>query len=154
MTSLNKTLRCVTYLFVLFLFFVVLLSGCQSQSQGFALPEGSAEDGKITFLRLNCEACHSVGDIARKGIPDEPDVPLGGEITRAKTYGELVTSIINPSHKISKGYLPNVKDAQGNSRMMIYNQFMTVQELVDLVTFLQEEYDVVPPPNDYYRHFY
>ena len=154
MTSFNKILKIATYLFIFFIFFALLLSGCQSQSKGFALPEGSAEDGKVTFMRLDCDACHSVSDIARNGIPDEPDVPLGGEVSKAKTYGDLVTSIINPSHKISKSYIPKVKDSEGNSRMMIYNQFMTVQELVDLVTFLQEEYDVVTPPNDYYRHYY
>jgi hypothetical protein len=37
----------------------------------------------------------------------------------------------------------------GESNMYIYNRYMTVQELVDLVMFLQPHYDVVVPRYDY-----
>jgi hypothetical protein len=33
--------------------------------------------------------------------------------------------------------------------MYVYNGFMTVQELTDLVRFLQEKYEVVPPQFQY-----
>jgi hypothetical protein len=38
--------------------------------------------------------------------------------------------------------------------MRNYNDVMTVQELVDLVTFLQAEYELEPYPNMKYRHYY
>jgi len=40
-------------------------------------------------------------------------------------------------------------DEQGESRMPIYNDIMTVQELVDIVTFLRPHYQVAVPRRDY-----
>ena len=37
----------------------------------------------------------------------------------------------------------------GKSKMYNYNGFMTVQELTDIVMFLQPHYDVVPPAFQY-----
>ena len=66
-------------------------------------------------------------------------------MTQVKTYGQLVTSIINPSHKLATGYAKEVVSEGGESNMYIYNQHMTVQELIDIVMFLQPYYDVVVP---------
>ena len=72
-----------------------------------------------------------------------------------KTYGELVTSIINPSHKVSAKYAQefSVTNPDGSSKMerfgFNYNYAMSVQELVDVVTFLQSEYKLVVPRNTY-----
>ena len=79
----------------------------------------------------------------------EPYVELGGPVTRVKTYGELVTAIINPSHKLAEGYKKEVVSEDGKSKMYVYNSFMTVQELTDLVMFLQPYYDVIPPQFQY-----
>ena len=79
----------------------------------------------------------------------EPFVELGGSVTRVKTYGELVTAIINPSHKLAEGYAEDLVSEDGKSKMYVYNGFMTVQELTDLVMFLQPHYDVVPPEFHY-----
>ena len=80
---------------------------------------------------------------------DPPYVELGGKVTKVKTYGELITAIINPSHRIAHGYAKEVVSEDGESNMYIYNTHMTVQELIDIVMFLQPEYEVVPPPNRY-----
>jgi hypothetical protein len=130
---------------------ITFLSSCNQQSIGFALPPGNAEDGKIVFEKMACNQCHSVGTIPWQGISSEDfQVKLGGEVIHVKTYGELVTSIINPTHRIStklqESTIPN-RNAQ--SPMPSYNQVMTVQELIDLVTFLQGEYDLVPPAGFY-----
>jgi len=85
---------------------VFLLAGCEQQSRGFALPPGDATQGKATFVELGCPACHSVrGEVERftEGADPAIEVILGGQTTRVKTYGDLVTSIINPSHKLSRG---------------------------------------------------
>ena len=37
----------------------------------------------------------------------------------------------------------------GESKMRRYNEVMTVQQLVDIVSYLQTEYEVVVPPNPY-----
>ena len=126
--------------------------GCDQQSKGFALPEGDAAQGELLFSMLKCNECHSVGDIKWIGNEYDPNVPLGGDVSSLKSYGELVTSVINPSHKIAKAYKKTGATSEGVSKMMVYNEIITVQELVDIVTFLQTEYNIVPPPTDYYPY--
>jgi sulfur-oxidizing protein SoxX len=75
-------------------------------------------------------------------------VKLGGETTRVRTYGELVTSIINPSHRIAPahratGALPEDESVMSYAYL---NDVMTVQQLVDIVALLQPTYEVVQPP--------
>lgn len=131
--------------------FFLAEKGCSDQALGFALPEGNVENGKMNFVGLNCNTCHSIGDIAWEGIENQDlHVPLGGHSTSIKTYDELVTSIINPSHKIA-GNLANGRDGENDSPMSNYNDVMTVQELVDIVTFLKGEYHLVAPVTDYFE---
>lgn len=142
----------VTFFIVLFL---AGLMSCTNQSKGFILPDGDAVAGKAVFTELNCNRCHSVADIKWSGTEQfqDPYVKLGGDVSQIKTYGELVTSVINPSHEISRRSLneERVRLADGSSKMEMYkyNEIMTVQELVDVVTFLQQEYNVVTPENPY-----
>lgn len=134
-------------LFALLILFICVI-GCSQQSQGFVLPEGDIQEGKLTFVGLSCDQCHSIGDIEWQGEADALDlhVPIGGKVTSIKSYGELVTSVINPSHKIAKRFQQVTTTADGQSRMENYNQVMTVEQLIDLVTFLQSEYEVEVPP--------
>ena len=135
---------------VLFFSFV----GCDQQSVGFALPEGDAGQGELLFSSLRCNECHSTRDVKWLGNYDDLHVPLGGKTTRVKGYGELVTSIINPSHKIAKEFRKEGATDEGMSKMMIYNEIITVQELIDIVTYLQGEFEIVTPSNDYYPHYF
>lgn len=133
---------------------LALLSGCDEErtmsERGFRLPDGNAEAGRDTFLYMHCNQCHSINGEELPEIPGfEPYVELGGPVTRVRTYGELVTAIINPSHKLADGYAKEVVAEDGKSKMYYYNGFMTVQELTDLVMFLQPYYDVVPPQFQY-----
>src|SRR5215475_2145201 len=77
-------------------------------SAGFRLPEGDVERGKAAFIELKCYTCHTVSgiDLALRGKEYAylRSVVLGGETRRVRTYGELVTSIINPSHSLALGY--------------------------------------------------
>ena len=127
----------------------LLISSCNSQARGFALPEGDIEKGKVTYKRLACIECHSIPNIEWKGGKDNLKIHLGGEVTSLKTYGDLVTSVINPSHKVASFYNQKTSTEGGLSKMKNYNEVMTVQELIDLVTFLQSEYQVVSPPTHY-----
>ena len=126
--------------------------GCNPESRGFALPEGDIEKGKQAFVYLHCDQCHNAGDIKRVGnaIEGEIYITLGGDVSKVKTYGELVTSIINPSHKIDSKYKISMTNDSGESKMRKYNEIMTVDDLINLATFLQKEYNLVPPASTYH----
>lgn len=130
---------------------LVALSGCDRDvmmsEKGFRLPDGDAQAGREAFLYMQCHQCHSIKGEQLPGIPGQepPYVELGGDVTMVKTYGDLVTSIINPTHKLARGYAEEVVAEDGESKMYVYNHHMTVQELTDIVMYLQPHYDVVVP---------
>lgn len=136
--------------------FTVMICACgcagPKSGKGFTLPDGDPRRGEQLFVELKCHECHSVSGI---DLPDpeearDPLVGLGGEVPRISTYGELVTSIINPSHKLAKGYAAEQTAANGQSKMRNYNDVMTVSQLIDLVAFLQSRYELMPyEPSDY-----
>lgn len=143
-----------------FLLAFTLLSGCEygpNTGKGFSLPEGDVTRGKATFVSLGCNNCHSISDIDQlpSADVDQPRVRLGGTVSQVKTYGDLVTSVINPSHKVAKRLNQGaVMSEEGNSMMKNYNDVMTVTQLVDLVTFLEDNYEVVVYPKTSYRSYY
>jgi mono/diheme cytochrome c family protein len=127
-------------------------------ARGFRLPDGDAAAGRATFVRLNCHGCHEVEGLELPEFdyagPPLVRVKLGGLTTRVRTYGELVTSIINPSHRLIDGYPRDQVSRDGESMMANYNDWMTVSQLIDLVAFLQSHYEVVPPDYEYYQFTY
>ena len=132
----------------------VLLSACDEDKvmseRGFRLPDGDAHSGREAFLYLQCNQCHTIKNEDLPIIPGTaPYVELGGVVTHVKTYGELVTAIVNPSHKLADGYAKDKVSEDGVSNMYLYNDYMTVQELTDLVRFLQPHYDIAPPRFQY-----
>lgn len=131
----------------------LLISSCNEQSRGFALPEGDIEKGKATYKRLACNECHSISNIEWKGGTDSLKIHLGGKVSTQKSYGDLVTSVINPSHKVAPRYKVKTATEGDLSKMKNYNEVMTVQELIDLVAFLQSEYHVMTPPTKYYPYY-
>lgn len=104
--------------------------------------------GRIAFRALGCAHCH---DLAGEPLDEErpgaqPLVILGGEVTRVASYGELVTSIINPSHEITRRY-PRERVSDGDiSKMPNFNDLMTVSQLIDLTALLQSKYEVRHEP--------
>lgn len=150
MSRFNTIRSCGLVLGLLF-----MLAACDQQSRGFNLPPGDAEQGRATFILLQCNDCHSVSE----SVPwvgenrEQPiHIKLGGPTTQIRTYGDLVTSIIHPSHKLSRGKNEQTADESGESRMRNYNEVMSVQELIDLVEYLQSEYEVWVPDYYIYRH--
>jgi len=138
---------------------MILISGCEygpNTGKGFSLPEGNITAGKATFIELKCNTCHSIADIERLESDDKelPRIKLGGTVRGVKNYGELVTSVINPSHKVWKRFNQGVVMTEdGSSTMRIYNDVMTVTQLVDLVTFLEDNYEVEPYRRTAYSRF-
>ena len=129
---------------------LLVISGCATpppkSGKGFTLPEGDAEAGKENFIRFQCNACHKIDGIDQLAAPGEvPElsIALGGEVTQIQTYGELVTSIINPSHRLAKDYPVYEVSVDGKSKMKVYNDVMTVTELTDLIAFVQSKYELL-----------
>ena len=133
----------------------LLLAGCDQEARmsehGFRLPDGDAAAGRATFLYMQCHQCHTIAGEELPRIPGQqpPYVELGGKVSRVKTYGELVTAIINPSHRLAPGYAVEVVADDGESKMYNYNSYMTVRELTDIVMYLQPRYDVRIPAYQY-----
>lgn len=128
---------------------VAALAGCGPASPfGFSLPNGNTAAGQQAFVDLRCNSCHEVVGVPVEHLEGIAHVTLGGKTTRVKTYAELVTSIINPSHKIAPPHRETGATPEGESIMSYayLNEIMTVQQLVDLVAFLQPTYEVVQPP--------
>ena len=136
-----------------FLSVLVCVTGCSSGTEtSYSLPQGNAERGKEAFVAFRCYDCHQVQGVDLP-VAEEPNqilVQLGGEVPKIKTYGELVTAIVNPSHRLAKGYTEELVARDGQSRMTVYNDVMTVTQPVDLVAFLQSHYQLQPyKPTEY-----
>lgn len=127
---------------------VLVITGCDSGpkgAKGFRLPDGNAEKGKAAFVKLNCHTCHSVQgtELPPPSSKSPITVVLGGNVIRVRTYGELVTSVVNPSHVISEKYK---KELEGKlSPMPEFNESMTVAQMIDVVAFLQPHYTKLQP---------
>lgn len=133
----------------------LVLSGCgggPKSGKGFTLPDGDIKRGEAAFTNFRCHECHTVRGVSLPKLDTETTdrIPRGGEVNRIETYGQLVTSTINPSHKLAKGF-PQERIANGDqSKMKNYNDVLTVSELIDLVDFLQSHYRLKPQdPTDY-----
>lgn len=121
--------------------------GGRHSGAGLRLPDGDAARGQQAFVDRQCHACHRVAGLELPAPTASPPVPvvLGGEIPHVKTDGELVTSILNPSHRLPGAYRPEQVRVGDRSRMPDYGDALTARELVDLVAFLQSRYVVVRP---------
>ena len=126
-----------------------ILSGCgtgPTSGIGFRLPKGDPEKGKVAFLELKCHTCHTVREenLPKPDSPGQFNVTLGGEFIRVRTYGELVTSIINPTHIVSLEHKKKLEVGGALSPMPEFNHLMTVAQMIDIVAFLQPHYKFPP----------
>jgi L-cysteine S-thiosulfotransferase len=140
-----------------FVLLATLLAGCGPKSPlGFSLPDGNPTRGRTAFTELHCNSCHEIEGLDIGYLKGPAHVTLGGKTTRIKTEGELVTSIINPSHKLAPRYPEDQVAVNGQSIMSAayLNDVMTVQQLIDLVAFLQSTYQIAPPPVPTYWRVY
>jgi sulfur-oxidizing protein SoxX len=132
--------------FVMIACLALFSSACEVGSQsgiGLRLPEGDLARGEKAFHDLGCDGCHAIvqENKSRKEAP-EVVVVLGGKVAHIETHGELVTSIVNPSHGFPRRY-PRLKVADaGKSKMPEFNTMMTVEQLIDLTAYLQSKYEL------------
>jgi len=124
------------------------LAGCYpgpKSGKGLYLPEGNIEKGQGAFLAVGCNQCHRVEGVEMQAPVSTvaTNVVLGGKVERIQTHGELVTAIINPSHGFAPGFNKELAKDGKTSPMRNFNEQMTVQQLVDIVTFLQSHYELI-----------
>ena len=139
---------------------LVALSACTGDHKpvkGFVLPDGDIAQGEQVFVDLNCHACHTIPGVEFPEVDSELPfiLEIGGEVLRVKNYGELLTSVVNPDHIISRKYRDMMKQAERDAIMtpMPYRgEDMTVAELIDLVEFLHSHYIRLQP--NYYHGYY
>jgi hypothetical protein len=141
-----------------FTFICISLISCDvgpESPRGFSFPKGDIVKGEAVLIKYECLACHNINGFDQfEGINNpDLDVRLGGMTSKVKTYAELVTSIINPSHKFVQGYPIAAVTAGGKSKMTNFNDVMTVTELVNLVTFLEFQYELVPYRSTSYQYY-
>jgi sulfur-oxidizing protein SoxX len=128
----------------------MLAAGC-AYSPGLAFPieQGNIAAGRQAFIDHQCNRCHSVAGVDLPQIAGAPPplLELGGETSMAKSYEELLTSIINPNHSISDKYREQQllgADVPVDSPMpMPEVDNMTVRQLIDIVAFLDSRYVLV-----------
>jgi len=141
-----------------FLVLPALLGGCDQGGinvRGFILPEGDAARGEATFVELGCTACHTVAGTELEQPEDAPfNVALGGKVIRVKHYGDLLTSIVNPNHRVRPPY---GQDAQAGgevtSPMPDFTATLTVAQLIDVVAFLHGKYEKLPNYGGKYYYY-
>lgn len=112
------------------------------------LPEGDAARGELYFVSLDCVSCHRVigADLLEPAEASPARVLLGSRTSQKMSYGQLVTSIVNPSHRLSPRYRKDEISEEGASLMPVYNDVLTVTQLTDLVAFLQVHYEKAERP--------
>jgi hypothetical protein len=124
-----------------------LISGCAYEPIfGFPVEEGDIDAGRQAFIDHQCHACHSVAGVRLPPLAgaNPPIFELGGETSSVRTYGDLMTSIINPNHVISEEYreqlrLRGIVPAESPMPMPHIDN-MTVRQLIDIVAFLDSRY--------------
>ena len=126
---------------------IVAMVGCTAErrsARGFRLPEGDALRGQVVFAELKCYTCHKVYKHDEFPAPTvDPSVPvaLGGRYASLPGDGDLVTSIIHPSHKISSRYAHAMVTTGSSSRMGDFTESLSVRDMIDLVAFLHTVYE-------------
>src|SRR4051794_30148711 len=101
MLSMRLVLKCCL---------LTCIVGCGSKQETFTLPKGDAERGKAAFIKFRCYDCHHIRgmELLVSEEPNQVKVELGSDPEHRKSYADLVTSIINPSHRLAKGYIPEL----------------------------------------------
>jgi len=102
----------------------------------FTLPSGDATKGRELFAKFACFSCHEVEgeNFPGSGLPGKigPELAAMGPLHDAEFFAE---AIVNPSAVVEKG--KGYDTADGTSKMPSYNTALTVQDLIDLVTYLR-----------------
>lgn len=104
----------------------------------FRLPAGDLEEGRTLFVELGCQQCHVVKGAGLPELEPESSKP-GPELTGIGSEPHppeyLAEHIVNPNRVILVGDTFSGKD--NLSIMPSFSHVLTVENLADLVAFLQ-----------------
>lgn len=90
--------------------------------------------GRAAFVKFECYTCHEVkGETFAAPDPGKVGPELSA-MAGAHPLEYFAESIINPNAAVEKGRGYEAPD--GSSKMPSFNEDMTVQELIELVTYL------------------
>jgi Cu/Ag efflux protein CusF len=106
----------------------------QPKGWQFTMPKGDAAKGREAFEKYACYVCHEVRGEKFPAAPP-PGGGLGPELSQMGPLHPLeyfTESIINPSAHAAKKY----REPAGKSTMPAHNERMTVQELIDLSSYM------------------
>lgn len=104
----------------------------------FSMPPGDAAAGRKVFVTMECFACHEVkGD----DFPPASKTPRGAgpELTDMGSHHPaeyFAESILHPNRVIVLG--PGHTGPDGLSKMPSYEDTMTLEQLIDLVSYLMK----------------
>ena len=137
---------------------LICLSACDlpgAKQDDIYLPEGDPAKGEMYFASLGCTSCHSVygAQLPEPAEAGPVRVLLGTQTGRKLSHGEIVTSIVNPSHRLSARYRRDEVSEGGESLMPSYNDVLTVTQLTDLVAFLDAHYGTADRPDYEFRAY-
>jgi len=111
-------------------------------AKGFRLAgNGDTHRGKAAFVEFRCTECHRAQG-ANLPQPASAAVVLGGSVVHQPSDGYLVTAIINPAYHADR-YPPGTPVGAA-PRMPEFASRMTVQQLTDIVAYLQSRYALSP----------
>ena len=114
----------------------LVVAGCGAEQpvvEGLMLPAGDPAAGRQAFVDLRCHTCHAVPGDAEMPAPVSANRgPAVGSMGADETREHLALSIISPSHEI-----PPPRDSS-LSHMGSFREALNVQQLLDLVTYLDE----------------
>jgi mono/diheme cytochrome c family protein len=117
----------------------------------FDLPieEGDIDAGLQAFIDHRCHQCHNVAGVRLPELTgaSAPLLELGGETSYLRAYSDLVTSIINPDHRIAEPYREQMERRAllplESPMPMAHIDTMTVRQLIDIVAFLDSRYILI-----------
>ena len=121
------------------------LSFAPTFAEELRLPAGSPEEGLRAFVALRCVHCHRVtgAPIQDPELAKRLDLTLGAEARFVRSYPDLITAITNPRHVIQKQYsqlLDPTQQVETEPFMLDLSREMTVRQLIDIVSFLDQRY--------------
>jgi mono/diheme cytochrome c family protein len=140
--------KLVTWVLILLLVLIVLQAQSRAQQQPghsardeihqqqdwtFTLPQGDPVKGRKVFVKFECYSCHRV--LGEK-FPEPGGDAIGPELSQMAPMHPpefFAESIMNPSAVIEDRY----RATDGRSKMPSFNDIITVEELIDLATFLK-----------------
>jgi len=100
----------------------------------FTIPKGDPVKGRAVYEKFSCYSCHEVRG-EKFPAPEKGQAAVGPELSQMGPMHPLeyfTESTINPDAVGGKKY----RGPDGKSKMPTFNQDMTVQELIDLSTYL------------------